>query len=53
MELGGKDGEWNGVDFVEISKIFAMQDAYFFGSSLDWLRMKYTSRRLLLSSPSY
>ena len=26
---GGEDGEHNGVDFVEISKMSAMQDAFF------------------------
>ena len=27
---GGEDGEYTGVDFVEISKIFAMGYAYYF-----------------------
>ena len=26
---GGEDGEYNDFDFVEMSKIFATQDAYF------------------------
>ncbi len=28
---GGEDGEQTGVDFVEISKVFAMQDTFFLG----------------------
>ena len=35
MELGpfdgGEDGEYNGVGFSEISQVFPMQNAYFFG----------------------
>ena len=31
---GGDDGEHNGVDFVEISTIFATQGAFFFGTEL-------------------
>ncbi len=29
---GGEDDEYNGIDFVEISKICATQDAYFGGT---------------------
>ena len=29
---GGEDGEYNGVDFVEISDISATQDTCFFGT---------------------
>ena len=28
----GEDGEYNGVEHVEVFKIFAMQDAYFSGT---------------------
>ena len=28
----GDDGEYNGVGFVQTSKIFASQDAFFFGN---------------------
>ncbi len=30
---GGEDGEHNGVGFKEISRISAMQDAFFFGAT--------------------
>ena len=29
---GGKDGERNATDFTKISKIFAKQNAFFFGT---------------------
>ena len=31
---GDKDGKYNGVAFVEISQIFAMQKAFFLGTDL-------------------
>ncbi len=52
---GGKDDEYNGIDFMEISKIFVMQHTDFFGTiSVDWLQ--YTTRfvaadRRLLADP--
>ncbi len=30
---GGEDGEYNGVGFEEISKIFAMQGTFLFGTA--------------------
>ena len=44
---GGEDGEYNDIYFVEILKIFATQDAFFFGTDLPDHLMEYIIHQIL------